>query len=214
MAQKRLRRSASAAHHPLDRILGSEANVRVLRVLSLHGGHLSAPEIAARSGLSRQGVWNALNALMELDVVEPLGAGKTLLYYLQRGHPLESGLKALFTAEANRLSGLLEEVTRVASDLGAGLLAVWLYGSVARRTDTPSSDLDLAVLLRLEKLRPQVEKLRALLEPAAERAKIKLSIVSITLAELRAHASKDSPFWRELIRAAMPLKGHLPDEYA
>ena len=61
--------------YPLTSILGTEANVRLLRELSRHGGQLSAPSLVARTSLGRTSVWVALATLKEMRIVESAGDG-------------------------------------------------------------------------------------------------------------------------------------------
>ena len=50
----------SVQRYPLTLMLGTEANLRLLRELSRHGGQLSAPALVARTGLAKTSVWAGL----------------------------------------------------------------------------------------------------------------------------------------------------------
>jgi hypothetical protein len=122
----------SPQRYPLTSILGTEANVRVLRELTRHGGQMSAPSLVARTGLGRTSVWGALATLGKMNIIESAGTGRAVLYRIRTDHPLHAPLDALFEAEEARFATILDIVRSVASESGPGVLAVWIYGSVAR----------------------------------------------------------------------------------
>ena len=89
----------SFQRYPLTVVLGSTANVRVLRELSRHGGLLSAPCLVSRSGLSSSSVHAALYRLEASDIVDRVGSGRVHLYRVRAQHPLVIALESLFEAE-------------------------------------------------------------------------------------------------------------------
>ena len=94
--------------HPLDLILGTQATVRVLRVLTSGGEH-APPRIARATRTSRPAVREALIRLEAQGVVERVGDGRNVLYRLSSSHPLSKRIAKLFWTEAKRaaLAGLL-----------------------------------------------------------------------------------------------------------
>jgi hypothetical protein len=93
---------------PLDEILGTRANMRVLRVFrdQAHAPRLLWPsEIVEKTGLSRAGVWKALNRLESQLIIEPvnLAHGRAIPYRWVRRHRLAEPLFRLFVAEAEVL---------------------------------------------------------------------------------------------------------------
>src|SRR3954468_4830198 len=103
--------------HPLTAILGSEGHVRLLRELLRQGGELGATDLATRAGLSPQHARLVLAHLVEADVADGLGAGRTRLYRARRAHPLVGPLDALFAAEDERFGAVLAAVRRAAAEL-------------------------------------------------------------------------------------------------
>jgi hypothetical protein len=63
--------------YPLTSILGTEANVRLLRELYRHGGQMSAPLLTARTGPAKSSVSTALAALEGIGFVASAGTGRT-----------------------------------------------------------------------------------------------------------------------------------------
>ena len=95
-------------NHPLDHILGTQATVRVLRVLTSGGEH-APPRIARTTRTSRPAVREALIRLEAQGIVERVGDGRNVLYRLSSSHPLSKRIAKLFRTEAKRaaLAGLL-----------------------------------------------------------------------------------------------------------
>jgi DNA-binding transcriptional ArsR family regulator len=87
--------------HPLDQIFGTQAAVRVLRVLSSGGEH-APPRIARETRVSRPAVREALIRLEKEGVVERVGDGRNVLYRLASDHPLAKRIVKLFKSEAKR----------------------------------------------------------------------------------------------------------------
>jgi len=85
------------------------------------------------------------------------------------GESIRRGNKAPRTYNCAMMAGLVDRVRGVAEGAPPEVLAVYLYGSQARGTASPTSDVDLALLLR----NPPPATLRGVardLEDAVERA--------------------------------------------
>jgi predicted nucleotidyltransferase/biotin operon repressor len=203
---------SSLLFHPLDRFLGRASHVRVLRALSLHGGGLTPPELARRTGLSRRGAWNALESLEDAGIVEPVGGGHSVPYRLSDAHPLGVTLRRLFADEAERADTLISTIRVAAARLDPAPLAVWLFGSVARGEDRPGSDLDIAVVAEDgPAARARAESLRDALDGIGEQFGIRPSVISLSRSDLHALQAEDDPFWRRVVEDAVPLMGPPPD---
>ncbi|MGH6942718.1 MAG: nucleotidyltransferase domain-containing protein [Geminicoccaceae bacterium] len=194
---------------PLNTILATEGNVRVLREVLRHGGELGVSELAARSGLSPQHVRLVLAHLVKSAVVEALGLGRARLYRARVDHPLSKPLETLFRAEDERFAALRSAIRRAAQATRPQPVAVWLYGSVARGEDTPESDLDLAIVAEEGSLDAIVGQMRESLRDRAEALGASLAIVGVTPADVRRAQSGD-PRWQDVVRDAIPIVGPDP----
>jgi DNA-binding Lrp family transcriptional regulator len=93
---------------PLDDALGSDANVRLLRVLTMETpGPMNAEEAARRTGLTPPGARKGLERLVVTGLVHRVGAGRQKQFALNRDHPLTEAIERLFDAEARRFGDLL-----------------------------------------------------------------------------------------------------------
>lgn len=140
------RRRQSALRAPLNEILGTEANVRLLRVLALARTSIAAGELAIRAGLNRTSVYPALDALEVAGIVGFVGAGAQRQVRLRKAHPLAKPLTAVFRAEAKRVEDLISALRNVARELKPSPTAVWIEGAVLTATDRPGDPLVCYVL--------------------------------------------------------------------
>lgn len=203
----------SGLRYPLTTILGSGANVMTLRELIRHGGELSAPSLVKRTGLAKASVRQALGILEAMKVVDVLGADRTRLFRVQREHPLATALDALFHEEEQRFEAVLGAV-RTAAERCQGLVAAWLYGSVARGLDRGTSDVDVAVVGEPQDT-PRIEKtMRETLREAEGRLAFTASVVAIDTNDvLRLDATNDR-WWTDLAQDSLRIVGDPPDVLA
>lgn len=139
---------------PLDDLVGTRSRVAVLRTLARAPESLSGREIARRGRISPQSALDAIRALTALGVVEErILTTSQSFYSLNRATLIYRGLiDSLVEAERSWTSTLLEAlrgyVEQVAAHGEGRVLWAGLFGSVARGTDTPDSDIDIAIVAR------------------------------------------------------------------
>lgn len=201
----------SHARQPFDAVFGSIAGVRIMRVLVGHGGALSVRRIADDTHLTPKGVRDALQSLEHAGVVEALGSGRSRLFAVSHGHPLTPALHTLFESECRRYKDILEAVKRAAAV--DHVVAVWLFGSVARSEDGINSDTDIAVVIDAPPAEASriADGIRDSLFADSKRLGFEPSVVSLTLAEIRAMKDGRSALWADLRRDARVLMGAHPD---
>jgi predicted nucleotidyltransferase len=202
--------ASSALYHPLDHILGSPALVRVTRVLAMHGGSLGVSDIARRARLALPSTRDALRRLRESEVVTAAGAGRSMVCALRSEHPLAQPLAALYAAEREQADAVLDAIRQAAAELRPEPLGVWLYGSVARSEDAPTSDIDVAVASGDVDPTPQADALREAIAAASPAQAHRVSVVALGPADVRRLAGEGAGFWRDLERDAVVLAGDAP----
>ena len=143
-------RATSMFYNPFDHILGTVASMRILRELSVHGAEMPMSLIVDRTGLSYPGTQQAMVRLLESGVVEMLGSGRSVLYRINKANILHEGLQNLFLVEQERVNLVLQQVREYAAARSPQPVAVWLYGSVARREDSAGSDVDFMLIIEEE----------------------------------------------------------------
>src|SRR2546428_7068125 len=93
----------SALRAPLNAFLGTEANVRLLRILTQTAEPVTATQLAREAGLSAPGAYQALEALRSAGIVERVGRGSRGQPRLSHEHPRAPALASLFHAERLRV---------------------------------------------------------------------------------------------------------------
>lgn len=108
----------STIRYPLDLILGSEAHVRILRVL-IHevDTPLGVSNVARLAGLTSAGARKALERLLESGLIERIGQGRTVQYGLREREPVVLALRLLFEREHERYDSLVSSIQNAISDL-------------------------------------------------------------------------------------------------
>lgn len=201
---------SSSLYHPLDEILGSPALVRVVRILAGHGGGLGVSDIARRARLALPSTRAALRRLLEAEVVTGVGAGRSMVCTLRSEHPLAGALAALFVAERQQADAVLDAIRAAAAGLRPAPLAVWLYGSVARGEDMPTSDVDIALVTAREEPSAQADALREAIAVALPAREHRVSVIAFAPADVRRLAADRAEIWGELLRDAAVLVGDDP----
>ena len=217
----------SVQRYPLTVILGTDAGVRLTRELALHGSQLAAPDLVRRTGLAKASVARGLATLEGSGAVQAVGTGRSVLYSLRPEHPLTAALVAVFEAEEGRFQAMLASAKDAARLVGPGLVALWLFGSVARGEDREDSDLDLALVFddaphrrddNAEHCRGQPGKLPGLADAFrdamaafAERAGVSPSVVALGADDVVRLSAERDPWWLQVVRDAIALVGERPE---
>ena len=196
---------------PLDAAFGAPSAIRILRALSPHDRPLGTTDLAAQTQLNESGIRRTLKALVAEGLVESSGTQRGATYRLAPSHPLRTSLDALFSAEALRVTRVLDAVRRAAESIAPPVDAVWLYGSVARGNDQLGSDIDLAVVAADEQaVEHAVDTMRNALMTTEESERVDISILGLSHADILRLAAGD-PWWNSARADAIPLVGAAPD---
>lgn len=122
------RRRQNPLRTPLNGILGTEANVRLLRVLANATTPVASGELARRAQLGRTTIYPALEALELKGIVEFVGAGARKQAQLRGDHPLARPLVELFAAEEGRVEGLVQSLRDLLQGLVTQPVSAWVEG--------------------------------------------------------------------------------------
>lgn len=215
---------SSAFATPLDILLGAPLRVRVLRSLDEANDVRRASDLARLASADPTAVQRALVPLIASGLVEQVGRGRGAVYRVRRDHPFAPPLRALFAAERGRRAAVPRAVRDWAERVEPGPLAVWLFGSVARRDDRFGSDVDLALVApgpgsargasgsqRASVTRHHADALadglRAALLPVAEATHLSPNVVVLLPAELLALEHRQPTMWRGLLEESEPVVG-------
>ena len=143
-------------HDELDDLLGNPIRVRVLRILARFPGQgFTGRELARRCGSSPSQTNAALQPLRDSGVVFLEVAGRSHVWRLSTEHLLSELLIRMFQGEAGSLGSLRSEVENLLEKLP--VQRAFLFGSVAKGEERPTSDVDLLVQVRSKDAKEQVE---------------------------------------------------------
>lgn len=201
---------SSSLFQPLDHVLASTALVRVTRVLAAHGSGLGISDIGRRSKLALPSVRAAVRRLLDADLAAAVGAGRSMVCQLRPEHPLFQPLVDLFTAEREQADAVVAAIRTAAATLRPPPIGVWLYGSVARGKDQPTSDVDVALISGEDQPSSQADALREGLADALSGRADRVSVIALGLSDVRRLAEQRAKLWRELERDAVVLLGEAP----
>jgi predicted nucleotidyltransferase len=147
-------------HNTLDGIFSSPSAVKVLRVLKNSVIGLTGRQIAYYAGITHQTAHNTLANLEAMKVVSRTIGGASHLFLLERDNYITKKIiEKIFDAETEYKEEILSLIIKY---LNKNTVSVILFGSVARREETPQSDLDLCIVYDKGKkeLEKNVEMLR------------------------------------------------------
>ena len=145
---------------PLNKILDSEAKIKILRFLCETGAEWNGRQIAKEIGVTPATAHKALNSLNEEGVLTLRNMGKTHVYSLNTDNVVvKEMLKPLFLKESEVLAGILKIIKRHIrkSKVKEEIISAVLFGSVNLKKDHSMSDIDIAVVVDSAKVKGKAE---------------------------------------------------------
>ena len=113
--------------YPLNELLGTQAHVRLLRVMANEvNGPLSASDAAKRAGLTVPGAQKALGKLFRSGFVSRVGGGRKHQYEIRYTERLVQVALELFQAEKDRYEQLLSTIKKEINNLKPHPHAAWI----------------------------------------------------------------------------------------
>lgn len=166
---------------PLNTILGTEAQVRLLRVLSAEeSGSLAVPDIAERSGITTRGTRKALKRLLYSGFVVRVGGGRKHQYKLLHSDQLVKALSMLFQNERDRYEALLSAIKTEIGEMVPYALAAWVQ-NFPKDFDDP---LLIGVLHESKRLADYIERLQKRLQRIESDFDLTIEVIGYTKADL------------------------------
>jgi predicted nucleotidyltransferase len=161
-------------------------------------------ELRRLTGLGSASLQRELNRLAEAGLVRSERVGNLRRFQANAESPVYEELVGLTRKTLGIEPMLREALLPLASDLQAA----WLYGSVAKQTDTAKSDIDVMLVGKNLLLAKVLE----LLVPLEAQLGRKINPTCLTPAEFkRRRAQPDSFVNRVLAQPILPLIGDIPE---
>jgi predicted nucleotidyltransferase len=135
-------------HNVLDQVFATWSHVAVLRVLQDSALGMTGREIARLAGMNHRSCLKALSTLEQLSIVQRQRGGRDHRFLLNRNHLLvQKGILPLLRLERSFLQAL---ATVLKASIGGSAQSIILFGSVARKEEEVTSDLDVCIIVRKE----------------------------------------------------------------
>jgi sugar-specific transcriptional regulator TrmB len=181
----------SSLRYPLNTILGSKGHILIIRELLETGQPMNHSELIDRTNLSRQGVYDVVERLVENGLVTYSGSGRRQLVEVRKNHPLHEVLIQLFKSEKGRFESLTETLRTEINALEHKPESAWIFGKAAQGVDEYGDPLQIALLGKLKSIdsvtnRFRERLIRNKLEPAFD---VTIDLRGITVADLEARPS-------------------------
>jgi len=200
----------SATTYPLNNILSTEGNVRLLRVLIGNPGAMRLSDLARKAGLTDRGARIAVTRLESTGMVELLGRGSAGQVRFHSDHPLAASLAALYRAEQSRFENIIDTLRAVVQGLSPVPAAAWIQSPVAPGRDRPGDPLIVAFLGNAASVDYVAVQLERALENLERSMDLTIEIRPLTRADLAVMAKAE----RKNLTDAVPLVGPAPSIYA
>jgi hypothetical protein len=143
---------------PLNELLGTEGNVRVLRVLAARRGGLGRAAVARAASLNPRGVRAILDRLALAGIVNVQQSGRSGIVSLRDDHPLTRVIRRLFQEERELFDRIMTSVREAAGEAVPSARAVWVMAGTSTGTAevgvlAPAREVDRAVQALEQELR-------------------------------------------------------------
>ena len=184
-------------HHPLNELFGTQAKVRLLRVMvSELEGPVTASDAAKRAGLTAPGAQKALAKLFRAGFIRRVGGGRTHQYEIRKSDPLMQAVMELFRAEKDRYAQLFSAIQKKIERLSPPPQAAWIK-ALPKETGEP---LTLGLLQETRHLANGLRQLRSGLKEVEKDIDWTIEIEGYTKADISLVSLDEAP----------PLYGLLP----
>ncbi len=167
--------------HPLNVLLGTHAQVRLLRVMANEvDGPVSTSDVARLAGLTIPGAQKALGKLITSGFITRVGGGRKHLYEIHKSDSLMQAVLSLFQVEKVRYEDLKSVLKKSIQKRLPHPHAAWIKAS-PQETGEP---LTLAVLHETRYLSDCVRQLRVQLKQVENDFNLTIEIEGYTKADI------------------------------
>lgn len=198
----------SALRAPLNWILATEGNVRILRALFSAGEPLSKTDLADRADLSLPGVSSALGKLQSTGIVESVGTGARQSVRIRAEHPLAASLRILFAAEALRYEALVDEMRQLLVTLPVKIQAAWMEEAGGHGPE-PSAPVRISLLVNSRDVAAVNTAVQEHAGTLQRHYDVTLQVRTMTRADLETVESGEN----RILAHAVPILGPHPASY-
>lgn len=194
---------------PLQRIFGGSQSA-VLEVLLGVSGSLSIRQIAGLAGVSEPAAARALRTLETQGVVASQLAGSANMFQLNEAFPFAPALRDILRLAEKQNDDFARQLLRELDDKAVN--AIVLFGSAARNEESPTSDIDVLVVVEdskaVERIAPRILNVEEAMTKRINRP------VQLVVQKAPSRADMNKPFWKQIAADGRLLHGVSPIELA
>lgn len=190
----------------LNEIFSKRSNVSVLRILNKHLTGITGREVARLAGLSPKNCLISLTDLENLGVITRVRGGRDHHFTINRKNFLvKNSIIPLLKSESNYEESIYQMII---NKMQPKCISVILFGSVARKEERISSDLDLCLVYdekdSLEAIEDAMSELQA---EFRKKFHITASPFYITESEFKLRSKKNRPPVTDIIKEGKLIFG-------
>jgi|SRR3989338_8558114 len=159
-------------------LFGDRTQVALLRFLYRNRpNRFSQKQISNSVGIHPSSISRTCSALERFNLVDRFNAGKTILYKIdEESYVVQKILVPLFENERSFFNDLVKNIIQSLNPkLKMVIGKIVLFGSILKGTDTPSSDIDIAIVIKTVKS-GNIEKIREHFLNSAVKLKLNLDM--------------------------------------
>lgn len=196
-------------HRLLDRVFFTWSHIAVLRALRDTAKGFTGREIARGASMSHRSCMQALTRLEDLGIVLRTRGGRDHLFVLNRDNVIvQEGILPLLAIERDLLDRVLKVI---AKGLRSATECVILFGSVARREESVSSDLDLCVIVHSQAKKSEAQRrFHAIAPMMQEQFHVRMAGIFYTAAEFKRGARGEKAPFVDVIKDGIVVSGKPP----
>lgn len=165
---------------PLSAILGTEAQIRLLRIMTTEvSGPITVTDAAERAGLTPPGARKAMKKLVAAGVVRSVGGGRKHLYEISRNDVLILAIVAMFKAETKQYESILSSIGKRVEQIKPIPVSAWLTSLPANKGDP----IRVSILQDSKTIGSTVRKLQKLLQEVESEFDMTIEVIGFTRAD-------------------------------
>jgi predicted nucleotidyltransferase/predicted transcriptional regulator len=192
---------------PLDDLFDNPNNIKLLRHLTLYPSPvITGRGLARELGMSHVTCIRSLDRLTNMGIVDRRRVGKSSTYEIASGSVLcEDILKPAFEIESRLLSSLVDNMVK---GVKREIYSVYLFGSVARSEDTPSSDVDILILTESPGAKLKVHRaVESNKEAVYQKHRVGVTAMIYDLTEFNRMKKRKDPLINEVLKEGVLIMG-------
>ncbi|MDX9924744.1 MAG: nucleotidyltransferase domain-containing protein [Ignavibacteriaceae bacterium] len=190
-------------YNTLDEIFSTYSHVAIIRQLQHSMNGFTGREVAKRANISAPTSLNSLTKLESMNIVKRIIGGRDHIFSLNKeNYFVKELLLKMFQIERHFIKDIVEELKNNLSDY---VFSAILFGSVARKEETITSDFDICFIFRGNKNKVEIEnRTNEIRDSLYTKYGIRIAPLYVSTASFK---KKSSPIIKNIIKEGEVLFG-------